>query len=41
MPAPEKRPVAAAVLAHLPVKETLVIKPEEVKAEPGLYERIG
>ena len=40
-PAPERRPVAAEVFAHLPVKETVVIEPEEVKAEPGLYERIG
>ncbi|MFA6290077.1 MAG: IS66 family transposase [Opitutaceae bacterium] len=40
-PAPERRPVAAEVFAHLPVKERIVIEPEEVKAEPGLYERIG
>ncbi len=37
----EKRPVAAEVFAHLPVAETVVILPEEVKAEPAAYERIG
>jgi transposase len=40
-PTAEKRPVAAEVFAHLPVKETLVIEPEEVKADPQLYEKIG
>src|ERR1019366_3343896 len=40
-PTAGKRLVAAEVLAHLPVKETLVIEPDEVKAEPQLYEKIG
>jgi transposase len=40
-PAREKRPLAAETFAHLPVKETLVIEPEEVKAAPEAYERIG
>jgi transposase len=40
-PAREKRPLAAEVFAHLPVQETLVIEPEEVKAAPEAYERIG
>ena len=37
----EKRPVAAEVFAKLPVKETVVIDPEEVKAQPESFERIG
>ena len=37
----EKRPVPAEVFAHLSVSETVVILPEEVKAEPEAYERIG
>src|ERR1035438_1294213 len=40
-PAPEKRKLPAEVFARLPVKETIVIEPEEVKAEPEKYERIG
>ena len=37
----EKRPVAAEAFAKLPVKETVVIEPEEVKAQPETFERIG
>ena len=37
----EKRPLPAQTFAHLPVKETVVIEPEEVKAEPDAFERIG
>jgi transposase len=37
----EKRPVPAEVFAHLPVAEVVEILPEEVKAEPEAYERIG
>ena len=37
----EKRPVPAETFAHLPVRETVEILPEEVKAEPEAYERIG
>jgi transposase len=37
----EKRPVAAEVFAKLPVKETVVIEPEAVKAQPEAFERIG
>jgi len=40
-PAPEKRPVPAETFAHLPVQETVVIEPPQVKAQPELYERIG
>jgi transposase len=40
-PAPEKRPVPAETFAHLPVRETIVIEPPEVQAEPAAYERIG
>jgi transposase len=40
-PAPEKRPVPAETFAHLPIKETIVIEPPEVQAEPELYEQIG
>lgn len=40
-PVREKRPLAAEVFAHLPVKEVVVIEPEEVKAEPEAYERFG
>lgn len=39
-PAP-KRTLPAASFAHLPVKETIVIEPPAVQADPGLYERIG
>jgi len=37
----EKRAVPAEVFKDLPVKQTVVIEPEEVKARPELYERIG
>ena len=40
-PAPEKRTVPAATFAHLPVKETVVVEPEEVRAEPAAFEQIG
>ena len=36
-----KRTVPAATFALLPVKETIVIEPEAVKAEPDAYEKIG
>lgn len=39
-PAP-KRTLRAESFAHLPVKETVEIVPEAVKADPELYERIG
>jgi transposase len=39
-PAP-KRTLPAESFAHLPVKETIEIVPEPVRADPGLYERIG
>lgn len=39
-PAP-KRTLPAESFAHLPVKETVEIVPEAVKADPALYERIG
>ncbi len=37
----EKRPVAAEGFAKLPVKEPVVIEPEEVKAQPESVEWIG
>lgn len=37
----EKRPVPAETFAHLPVRETVEILPDEVKAEPEAYEKIG
>lgn len=40
-PSGEKRPVPAETFAKLPVKETIVIEPDEVKAEPESFERIG
>ena len=40
-PTGEKRSVPAATFAHLPVKETIVIEPEAVQAEPAAYEKIG
>ena len=40
-PTGEKRLVPAATFAHLPVKETIVIEPDAVKAEPAAYEKIG
>ncbi|MBI2513918.1 MAG: IS66 family transposase [Opitutae bacterium] len=39
-PAP-KRTLPAESFAHLPVKETLIIEPEAVRADPSLYERIA
>jgi hypothetical protein len=39
-PAP-KRTLPAESFAHLPVKETVEILPEAVRADPSLYERIG
>lgn len=39
-PAP-KRTLPAESFAHLPVRETVEITPEPVRADPGLYERIG
>jgi len=39
--ATEKRPVAAEVFAKLPVMETVVVEPEEVKVQPEAFERIG
>lgn len=38
---PHERLTPAEAFAHLPVKETITIEPEEVKAEPQAYERIG
>ena len=40
-PAPQKRTVPAATFARLPVKETIVIEPAEVLAEPAAFEQIG
>ncbi|MBI2513263.1 MAG: IS66 family transposase [Opitutae bacterium] len=39
-PAP-KRTLPAESFAHLPVKETLIIEPEAVRADPSLYEKIA
>lgn len=39
-PAP-KRTLSAESFAHLPVKETVELIPESVRADPGVYERIG
>ena len=39
-PAP-KRTLPAESFAHLPVKETVEIVPEAVRADPSVYERIG
>lgn len=41
VPKPEKRAAPAELYAKLPVKETVVIEPAEVKAEPEAFERIG
>lgn len=41
VPAPEKRPIPAAVFAGLPVVETVELLPDEVKAEPEAFERIS
>ena len=40
-PAPEKRPIAAEVFASLPVTETVELVPDEVKGDPGAFERIS
>jgi transposase len=40
-PKPEKRAAPAELYAKLPVTETIVLEPEEVKAAPTAYERIG
>ncbi|MEZ5276506.1 MAG: IS66 family transposase [Opitutaceae bacterium] len=37
----EKVPTPADKFAHLPVKETVVIEPEEVEADPAAFEQIG
>jgi len=37
----EKVPTPAEKFAHLPVKQTVVIEPEEVKADPDAFEQIG
>jgi transposase len=37
----EKVPTPAEKFAHLPVKETVVVEPEEVKADPDAFEQIG
>lgn len=37
----EKVPTPAEKFAHLPVKETVVIEPEEVEADPDAFEHIG
>lgn len=37
----EKRPVLAETFKDVPVKETVVIEPDEVKAQPEAFERIG
>ncbi|MCX5682347.1 MAG: IS66 family transposase [Planctomycetota bacterium] len=39
--APAERTTPAEHFAKLPVKETITIEPEEVKAAPAAYERIG
>lgn len=39
-PAPQ-RTLPAESFAHLPVKETVVIEPPAVQADPSLYEKIG
>ena len=41
VPKPEKRAAPAELYAKLPVKETVVIEPAEVKAAPEAFERIG
>lgn len=41
VPKPEKRAARAELYAQLPVKETVVIEPDEVKAEPEAFEQIG
>jgi transposase len=39
--APRERPLPAETFAKLPVKETIEIVPEEVKADPQHFEKIG
>jgi transposase len=39
--APAKRTLPAELFAHLPVRETVVIEPAAVQAEPAAYEKIG
>lgn len=41
VPRPEKRAAPAELYAKLPISETLVIEPEEVKAQPEAFEQIG
>ena len=41
VPKPEKRAAPAELYAKLPVKETVVIEPAEVKAAPEAFEQIG
>ncbi|MFH1496452.1 MAG: IS66 family transposase [Verrucomicrobiota bacterium] len=41
VPKPEKRAAPAELYAKLPVAETVVIEPDEVKAEPEAFEQIG
>jgi transposase len=38
---PAVRKTPEEQFAHLPVKETVTIEPEEVKSAPGVYEKIG
>jgi transposase len=40
-PQPAVKQVPAEHFEHLPVEETLTIEPDEVRADPDLYERIG
>ena len=40
-PAPEKRAAPAELYAKLPVSETVVVEPVEVRADPEAFERIG
>lgn len=40
-PSAEKRPLPAELFAKLPVVETIEILPEEVKAQPELFEKIS
>ena len=40
-PAPAKRPTPAEHFANLPVDETIEVVPDEVKANPQAYERVG
>jgi len=41
VPARAPRTVPAEAFAHLPVKETITLDPEEVRAAPDHYEKIG